>query len=362
MTHPAINNSREILIEDFGRIFSTALPWERLEGSTLLITGATGYIARYLVEFLIYLNETKLSEPCKVIALVRSHEKAQLHFSRHLGRDDFKLLVQDVCDPIGLSEPVHYIIHAASQSLPKNYARDPSGSIRPNVIGTCNLLEFARTSQCRSFLFLSSGEVYGKFEPPPSEPIDETVFGNLDPLDPRSCYAESKRAAETMCKAWNQQFSVPAKIARLGHTYGPGIDLEDGRVFADFTGHIVRGEDIVLKSQGNDFRQFCYLSDTAAGLWAVLLKGVDAEAYNLVNVEAEIRIAELAELMCGLFPGRKLRVIKPLPVPENAAKQPWNPGVQVNIDKITGIGWRPLIGLREGFRRTIAFYAAPPGA
>jgi len=345
---------RKILVEDFEWILSDSLPLEKLAGSTVLVTGATGYIARYLIEFLIYWNEKKQAAPCRIIALVRNREKAASLFSHCMGRDDFRLLVQDVCDPVGVDEPVHYIVHAASQSLPKNYGKDPVGSIRPNVIGTWNLLEFARTSQCRGFLFLSSGEVYGKFDPPPVDPIHEAFFGKLDPLDLRSCYAESKRAAETMCMAWGLQFGVPAKIARLGHTYGPGMDLEDGRVFADFTASIVRGRDIVLKSDGADFRQFCYLSDTAKGLLFILLNGSDGEAYNLVNVGAEIRIVDLAELLCGLFPERNLRVIKASS--GDSPIRPWNPGVKVNIEKIGRLGWLPQVGLGEGFRRTIVSY------
>lgn len=357
----AKHNGSRILQEDFEELATLDLPWEQLEGAAILVAGATGYIARYLALFLLHLNDSKLSRPCRILALARNSEKAAAHFGQYVGRDDFQLLVQDVSDPVPYKGPVDYIVQAASQSRPRHFNPDPEATIRPNVAGTLNLLEFSKRSQCRAFLLLSSGEVYGHFDAVPGKPVDETCFGWLDPLEVRSCYAESKRMAETLCAAWHRQHGVPARIVRMGHTYGPGMDLDDGRVFADFTSSIVHGRNITLKSDGSDMRQFCYLADTAAGLLAVLLKGRSGEAYNLVNVEAEITIKGLAELLCGLFPERGLKVVCPV-ASHKGAGAPWNPGVRVCVDKIRQLGWKPRVGLEKGFLRTVASYGVSPGA
>jgi nucleoside-diphosphate-sugar epimerase len=341
-------------MQDFERIKNAPIPWENLNGSTILVTGGSGYIARYLCFFLISLIKEGVNAPSRIIVLARDRKKAENHYAEWTERG-LELLIQDVCDPLQIEGEVHYIVHAASQSLPKNYTKDPSGSIRPNVIGTLNLLEFARNSGCKGFLFLSSGEVYGKFEQPPKRPIEEDEFGGLDPLDLRSCYAESKRAGETFCKAWHLQFGVPTKIARLGHTYGPGMDFDDGRVFADFCGSVVRGQDIILKSSGKDIRPFCYLSDATAGLLTILLKGDAGYAYNLVNTHASISIAHLASLMSDLFPERKLKVI--MSDLSTLKKESWNPGLEVSIKRIKGLGWEPQVDIMSGFKRTILSYS-----
>lgn len=338
------------------QITSADLPWTDLNGATVVITGAGGIVATYITETLLFLNEKVLTTPAKVLALVRNRAKAEAKFAGHLGRPDLEFVIQDVSEPMEIDRPVDYIIHAASQADSKYFTIDPAGTIKPNIIGTYHLLELARQSKSRGFLFVSSGEVYGKFETPPTQPVNETKYGVLDPLELRACYGEGKRAGEALCSAWHHQYGLPAGIARLGHTYGPGMDLNDGRVFADFVGKIVRGENIVLKSDGTASRPFCYLADAVTGLFTILFKGQQGGAYNLMNDEAEIRIRDLAELLVGLFPEKGLQLICPdQPTqPNNAAL--WNPGFLVDTSKIRELGWRPLFSPETGFRRTTEYY------
>src|SRR5262249_53731189 len=159
------------------------------------------------------------------------------------------LIVQDVCQPVTIDGPVDYIVHAASQASPKYFGRDPVGTLSANVLGTRHLLELARQKQSRGFLYFSSAEVYGQLDPA-RIPAPESACGPVDPLDVRSCYAESKRMGETMCVCWAYQYGVPARIVRPFHTYGPGMALDDGRVFSDFVAAIVQERDIVLTSNG----------------------------------------------------------------------------------------------------------------
>jgi nucleoside-diphosphate-sugar epimerase len=345
-----------VLEEDFRQILATSLPWEKLAGRTLLVTGATGFIAAYLIEALLFWNDQKSQAPVRILALARNAEKARARFASYLDRTDFKLLLQDVSEPIILSETVHYLIHAASQARPQYFESDPVGTLKPNILGTYHLLEWARQSSLLQFLFVSSGEVYGKFDPPPDQPLEENRYGTVDPRASRSSYAEGKRAGEALAQAWHHQYGVPVATARLGHTYGPGLDLNDGRVFADFVANIVRGENIALKSDGSVMRPFCYLSDAVTGLLAILLQAPAGEVYNLVNDEAEMKIADLAELLCGLFPEKKLRVTYPSLSPGQKPAAQWNPGVRVGSKKLRTLGWRPLVSPAEGFRRTILSY------
>ncbi len=347
-----------IVEEDLNRIVAADLPWSDLDGATILVTGASGFIPAYMVETLLYLNERKImAKPIRVLALVRNRQEAGKRFAAYEGRTDLQFVVQDVSEPLQIKEPAHYLIHAASQASPKHYAPDPAGTFKPNVIGMYHLLEHARTLGTRGFLFLSSGEVYGKFESTPAEPISEAQYGSSDPLELRSCYAEGKRAGETMCKAWAHQYGIPTRVARLGHTYGPGMRLDDGRVYADLVANIVRNQDIVLKSDGTALRLFCYLADAVVGLFTVLLKGENATAYNVMNDEGEIRIGDLADLLCRLFPEKGLKVVRP--GAETTSKHAvWNSGFPVSMQKVRALGWSPSTSVESGFQRTILFYEA----
>ncbi|MBI3891533.1 MAG: NAD-dependent epimerase/dehydratase family protein, partial [Candidatus Wallbacteria bacterium] len=246
-----------------------------------MVTGANGFLPAYMVETLLYLNETHAAG-IRVLALVRDTARAAARFAAYAGRDDLRFQTQDLGLPLPPALSADVIIHAASQASPKFYDPDPVGTLKPNVIGTANLLDLARDCSAGHFLFFSSGEVYGQ----PAEPaglIGETARGYVDPTAVRSCYAESKRMAETMCVAWHHQFGVPVRIVRPFHTYGPGMRLDDGRVFADFVADIVQGRDILLQSDGSALRAFCYLADATVGFFTVLLKGKVAEAYNIGN-------------------------------------------------------------------------------
>jgi nucleoside-diphosphate-sugar epimerase len=351
-------NQHKIIQEDLTRIVSVNLPWSDLDGATVFITGAYGFIASYIVETLLFLNDHgAVQNPIKVLALGRSRKKASQRFAAHDGRPDLQFVLQDVSEPLKVAagQRIDYVIHAASPASPKYFSADPVGTFKPHAMGMYHLLEHARTAKVRGFLLISSVEVYGKFEETPAEAVTENRFGTLDPLELRACNAEGKRASETMCRAWAHQYGVPTRIARLAHTYGPGMALDDGRVFADFVANVVQNEDIVLKSDGTALRVFCYLADAVAGLFTVLLKGETANAYNVVNENGAIRIYDLAHLLCNMFPGKALKVIPPDQV-ALANQVAWNNGFPVSARKVRELGWEPWTSLESGFRRTILFY------
>jgi len=345
----------KIVQEDLARIASEPLPWELLSGKTILVSGANGFLASYLIETLLYLNEVS-GVDCHVVGLVRSRDKAEKRFAQHAGRGDLDFIIQDVCAPVRTKGPIHFVVHAASQASPKYYGVDPVGTLSANVLGSHQMLTLAYEKQSQAYLFFSSSEVYGRPDPHGAG-IRESSFGGADPARVRACYAESKRMGETMCVCWAEQHGVPARIVRPFHTYGPGMPIDDGRAHADLVAQALSGRDLTLHSDGSARRAFCYLADAVAGFFTVLLKGTVGEAYNVGNPQGEISILELAKLVAGLFPEKRLQVtIDP------GSQRPGYLASTVdqfrpNIEKIEALGWRPGVSLRNGFERTLASYS-----
>jgi nucleoside-diphosphate-sugar epimerase len=348
-----INNFKKIIEEDLSYITDVDLPWRELEGKNILISGASGALPAYMVESILYLNDKFFRQKSTIFALVRNKEKAQNRFERYKDNKYLKFIIQDVCDKIALDEDIDYIIHAASNASPKYYGQDPVGTLLPNVLGTYNLLELARKKNVKCFLFFSSGSVYGNIE----NYVNLTAegdFGMLNPLSINSCYPESKRMGETMCAAWLSQYHVPFKIIRPFHTYGPGISLSDGRVFADFCRNIVNNEDIIINSDGSAKRAFCYLADATIGFFMVLLKGKIGEAYNIAGGD-EISILELARILVELFPEKKLKIIHK-PNIDKAYLRTNVSDYAPDTAKIKNLGWTPKYSIEAGFMRTINSY------
>lgn len=342
-----------IIAEDLQRIVaSTDLDWSAFDGRRVLISGASGFLPAYLVETLLYLNCAR-GYDIHVTALVRNNDNYNKRFQHHLNNPNLSVLVQDISKPITLDFPHHFIIHAASQASPKYYGVDPVGTLSANVLGTMQMLELARNHPVISFMYFSSGEVYGEVQ---SVPTKETDYGYVDPTLVRSCYAESKRMGENMCVSWHAQYHVPTKIVRPFHTYGPGMKLDDGRVYADFVQDIIENRPIVVRSEGLASRAFCYLADATAGFFTVLLKGENAVPYNVGNSEAEISIIDLANLLVNLFPEKKLRVIKEKLKSKSGYLQSTISRNCPDTSRIGSLGWRPRTSLADGFKRTIESY------
>jgi len=349
-------NNRNIIVEqDLKFIINSPLNWDALEGKIVLISGANGFLPAYMVETILFLNENKFTIPAKVIGLVRNKEKAKKRFIFYAERKDLELIEADVNEPFEYQSPINFIIHAASQASPKYYGIDPVGTLLPNTIGTNNLLRLALKNPIESFLFFSSGEVYGELDDS-HIPTKEDDYGFLNPTIVRSCYGESKRMGETMCVSYHHQFNVPVKIVRPFHTYGPGMQLDDGRVFADFVGDIVNNRDIIIKSDGSAIRAFCYLADAIIGFFTVLLKGENGEAYNVGNPMGTSNIKELANTLINLFPGKKIKVIETYKSTDNNYLKSTINRNCPNISKIKNLGWNPYYSVSEGFKRTIESY------
>lgn len=344
-----------IIQEDMGEIYQSSASWKSLDGTGVYVTGATGMIASYLVMFLIWLNETH-NYHVQIYAGIRSEEKARRRFGRYYDREYFHPVQGDVSVTLTVQEPLDYIIHAASLASPQYYGKMPVETMLPNVIGTYELLKYGAEHSLKGFLFFSSGSVYGNV--PDVESISEMMAGSLDWLAAGNVYGESKRCGEAMCGAYFREFGLPVTIARIHHTYGPTMDVKnDKRVFSEFANNILRGENIVLKSDGEDRRAFCYLGDTAAALFKILLEGTAGECYNVGNPTQYVSIRGLAEILTGVFPEKGLKVVFQKRTDSGYCASPVKRLTPVNVDKLEGLGWKAKVSVEAGFARSLQYLA-----
>ncbi|GLQ01065.1 nucleotide sugar dehydratase [Methylophaga thalassica] len=316
----------------------------------MLITGATGFIGGYLLELFSFLNEKEPENNIQITALVRDPERFSERFPHLRGRADIDLLVGDLTESKALryENSVDYIIHCASEASPHLYLKQPADTISTNTLGTLLLLEIARSHRAR-FLYLSSGAIYGQSE---QEVFSEQDYGIVDPLDERACYSEGKRAGEAICMAYHRQYDLDIRIARVSHTYGPGLELNDGRVFTDFMADALAGRDICVKGSPSDARPFCYISDMVEGLLRILLSGDSGEAYN-IGADSQITIAELAQLLCEIST-HPISVRLPVQAISNPALRSSG---YFNIEKIKGLGWECITSPKMGFAKMYRYYS-----
>lgn len=341
-----------IIQQDMEQIRSCDIPWKSFQDQTVLITGASGMLPSYMALTLAFLNEWQPSLNIRILAVVRNQDKAETIFRPFLDKPYLRLIKADLSEPFTCDERVDYIIHGASNASSQFFTKDPAGTFLPNVLGTHELLRLAQRDSAKGFLFFSSGEIYGNTA---AKRIDEETVGMVDPLNLRNSYAEGKRAGEMLCKIWCSQYNVPAKIARISHTFGPTMDLKnDGRVFCEFINNIINNEDIVMKSDGSAVRPFCYISDATTAFFKILLQGQPGEAYNVCHHDGYFSVLELANMLVTLFPEKNLKVVRQQRAEGDAYQESLaNEPCVTDNKKLRSLGWTPAISVEEGFRRTI---------
>ena len=338
----------KVLKEDLEAIIGENIPWEKLKGRTVLITGASGMIGIYMLQVLTLLNE-RYDYNIRVIAMLRNAKKLPKEVRE---REDVEIIVHDVTERLEVSGDVHYVIHAASPASPLIMQNQPVETIAANTLGTFNTLRLAKEKKAEGYLFISSREVYGQ----PNEGQEffyEDTYGFVDQLNPRSCYSEGKKAAETMCVCYHDEYGLNVKLARLAHTYGPGMSIYDGRVQADFLQNVFHTEAIVLKSEGTAVRSYTYIGDAVAGLYRILLDSEDM-VYNIGNEEGKVSIRELAEIMVDIYPERGLKLVFDIPEGGTKGTAPYTLGI-LSSRKLRKIGWSPKYSVKEGFKRTLEY-------
>lgn len=340
------------IVEDAKTIANASLNWDKLKNKTVFISGANGYVPQFFVHGLLMRNQL-YGDGIKVVAMCRSAERAAIRFVEYEGRNDFELFVGDVKYPICYDGKIDYIIHAASPANIKIRYKNLIDIFDANVIGCKNLLELARVKDAE-FLFVSSVDIYGKTEE--NKRLVETYSGALDPLNTRNVYSCAKRAAETLCICYANEDMV-CKIVRPCQILGSGIELDDGRLHADFISQLLDGDTIVLKGDGTPRRTFMYVTDAIVGMLTVMLEGESGEAYNVVCESGEASVLELAQTMASIIKGRKIEIIY------NMETRKSDPAVTNVISvvcgdstKIRALGWEAKMSLREACTRMMAYY------
>lgn len=342
-----------IIDEDVRRIIDNDLPWDVFRGKTVLITGASGMIPSYFLYTFLALNDYK-DMGVKVIALVRNGDKARRVLGSMLDRDDVMLVCQDVSEPLDVDDHIDYIFHGGSAARPAQHKTSPTSTIRANLIGTFNLLDRAQKDGSQAFVLMSSSEVYGQQPEESKDTITEDDYGRVDTLDPRSCYSEGKRAAETICSCYNAEYGIRVLTPRFAHIYGPGLALDDGRVQADFAANVMRNEDIVMHSDGSSVRAYTYVADACAGVFYALLKG-DGIAYNIADNSSIISIKELAEAFVSARPEKGLKVVIKASSDDSRS---YNKVKFIGLDgsRLEALGWKPVVQVKEGTGRMLSHY------
>lgn len=340
----------KIITEDLDFVLNSNIDWEKFKNKTVLITGAYGMLLSYVTYALLRLSELDPKFNVTVIALIRDKEKAKKRLGCFIKSKYLKLFEHDLSSSIKISDDVDYVIHGASYASPHYFGTNPVAVLLPNVIGTYHLLELAKSKKIKGFLFFSSGAVYGK--PTAGEEVAERDYGYLDPLDIMSCYGESKRMGENMCKCWYSQFGIPVKIVRPAHIYGPTMDVEsDSRVFANFVNNIIKGQNIVMKGDGSACRSFCYIADATVAFLKVLLDGAGGGAYNVGNDAAYVSIKELAGIFVSTFPKKQLKVIFKKREDKNYESK--GEKMLMSSKKVESLGWKCSFSIPEGLKRTV---------
>lgn len=331
--------------EDIKSVSEAKLPWHLLNGAKILVTGATGLIGGCVVDVL--MNHPNLS--CQVFACGRNEQRAKKRFANYWNNTRFNYLYYDVVEPIASDVHFDYIIHAASNASPNFFATKPVEVMKSNFLGVSNLLDYGVSHGMKRILFVSSGEVYGEG--------DGTVFiedysGYVNPLNPRSCYPSSKRASETLCASYMVEYGVDFVVARPSHTYGPYFTESDNRVYAQFIRNVLRGEDIVMKSTGSQYRSWCYVVDCVSALLYILLMGDKGQAYNIADSSSNISIKELAEMVAEIG---NMKVI--VDMPSEVEKQGYNIVSKsiFSTDKLESLGWSLSLGnMKDKMYKTIS--------
>ncbi|MED4366402.1 NAD-dependent epimerase/dehydratase family protein [Schinkia azotoformans] len=340
--------NNKIYKEDLKTVLMNQIPLEKMKGCNILITGASGLIGSFLVDTLMLINEV-YGYDINVFAMSRNKAGLENRFETHIKNRHLNLIQHDVNFPLESDYEFEYIIHAASNAYPDAFSTDPVGTIMGNVWGVYNLLEYARAKGLKRFLFISSGEVYGEGKDE-VDSFEESYSGYVDSTNPRSCYPNGKRTAETLCVSYAQQYGIDSIIARPCHIYGPTANSKDNRASSQFVNNVIQNKDIILKSKGLQLRSYCYVADCVSGILTILLKGQTCSAYNIANSNSIVTIREMADVIASIS-GRKVLS----EIPNSTKELGYNPVSKsiLNTKKLEGLGWKPIFDINRGLKRTV---------
>lgn len=303
----------------------------------VLVTGGAGFIGSHLCDRLV-------KDGCEVICLDNFYTGRKASIEHLMGQPNFMLVQHDVCEPYNTE--VDEIYNLACPASPVHYQCDPIQTTKTNVFGAYHMLDLAKENQCK-ILQSSTSEVYGD---PVIHPQDETYWGNVNPIGPRSCYDEGKRCAETLFFDYYRQYGVRIKVVRIFNTFGPRMADNDGRVVSNFIIQALKGDDITIYGNGSQTRSFQYVTDLVEGMTRMMAS--DDSFVGPVNLgnPCEISMLELAETVIELTESNSKIIFKPLPFDDPKRRKP-----DITLAR-ERLGWSPAIDWKDGLRQTINYF------
>jgi UDP-glucuronate decarboxylase len=330
----------KIIVEDIAAI-KEGFEKENLREKCVLVTGGAGFIGSWLCDVLISLNSE--------VSCLDNLSTGKIDNVNHLFKEKlFKFIDEDVCT-FKSDTKYDFILHLASHASPEEYVKNPVETLRTSSLGSHNILELARKSDA-TVLFTSTSEVYGDAD---VIPTPESYVGKVDPVGPRSCYYEGKRFAEALFLAYNREYELDVRIARVFNSYGPRIrsDGPYARAVPRFITQASANQPITVYGDGMQTRSFCYITDTITGLLSLLTnEKTRGDVVNIGNPE-EITILELAQKIKQLTKSVSSTTFHPLPKDDPRRR---NPDIR-KIEKL--LKWKPKISLDQGIRRTIRWFS-----
>ncbi len=329
-------------------IASQSLLWDKLENKTILLSGATGMIGKCLID-LVMLRNRLFGSKIRMIALSRNQDTAEERLEAYWHLPEFTYISCDINQEIPECGKVDYVIHAASNTHPKQYSGDPIGTITSNMIGTKNLLDYAVKRKAEQFCFLSSVEIYGDNRGD-VEKFKEAYMGYLDCNTLRVGYPESKRVGEALCNAYGEVYQIPYVIPRLSRLYGPTMLLSDTKAISQFIKKAAAGEDIVLKSEGKQKYSYTFVTDAVNAILTIMLLGVNGEAYNIADVKSDIELRDLAKILASI--ASKEVVFE---LPDESEQKGYSTAIKAILDaeKLETLGWNARVHLQDGLKCTV---------
>ena len=321
-----------------------------LVGTNIFITGATGLIGSTLVKEILDYNITA-KEKINMILLVRDINKAKSIFSFY-DTSNVTYIVGNIIDYSPVYMHIDYIIHGAGKTSSRSFVNEPVETVLTAFDGTKNMLELARINQVKGFVYLSSMEVYGA--PETNEQIMENHSTNIDTMKVRSCYPESKRICECLCTSYAEEYGINIMVLRLAQTFGPGVNYDDERIFAEFARCVIEKRNIILHTKGETRRSYLHVEDAVSAIIIVLLKGKSGEAYNAANEQTYCTIYDMAYMVSLECANGEIEVnIRE----KDITQLGYAPVLKMNLntEKLRELGWIPSKSLIEMYKDMIEY-------
>ncbi len=341
-----LNKKHPLYLDDL-RYIASIKGIDTLRGKSVLITGATGLIGTQMIDALMTIGGIH------IIAAGRCKEKASERLGEYFGNPLFYFLEHDVCHPFPDGITADYIIPLASNTHPLAYSRYPLETVLTNVEGARYALEFAAVCGA-TVLYPSSVEIYGNARG--LDIFTEDYTGNLDLSGSRACYPESKRLCEALCQSYAAEKDVKIKIARLCRVFGPTMLESDTKASSQFILKAIAGEDIVLKSEGEQYFSYIYVADAVAALLHVMLNGENGQVYNIASERCNVHLKDFAA-ECAAINGKN--VIFELPDAVETKGYSIASQAILSCDKLAAIGFRAVYDLRSAIGRTVSIMSIP---